>query len=149
MTTFAGAWTEAEVESYLAETTVPLRLACTTPRGDLWMLSLWFSYEDGELLCATGRDAEVVRYLEAAPEVAFEISTNEPPYHGVRGRGVATLTEDADKSLLKRLIERYLGGTDSSLAKRLLADDREEVRIAIASDKVYSWDYSERMADAV
>ncbi|WP_336360044.1 pyridoxamine 5'-phosphate oxidase family protein [Haladaptatus sp. ZSTT2] len=149
MTTISGAWSEAEIAAFLAETVVPVRLACTTPGGTLWMLSLWFQYEEGIFWCATGKDADVVRYLNSSPEVAFEVSTNDPPYRGVRGRGVATITPDTEKSLLTDLLVRYLGGTESSLARKLLSAAREEVRIEIVPEKLYSWDYSERMADAV
>ncbi|WP_276258814.1 pyridoxamine 5'-phosphate oxidase family protein [Haloglomus litoreum] len=143
-----GSWTEAETASFLADTAVPVRVACRTPRGGLWMLSLWFLPWDGALWCATGADADVVRYLDHDDGVAFEVSTNEPPYRGVRGAGTATVEPDTDKSLLRALFDRYLGGTDNSLADRLLADDRDEVRIRIDPTRLYTWDFTERMRDA-
>lgn len=143
-----GAWSRAEAESFLAETTVPVRIACRTPAGGLWMLSLWFLPEDGDLWCATSATADVVGYLEHDDDVAFEVSTNEVPYRGVRGAGTATVEPDPDKSLLRELLERYLGGTESALADRLLAPGREEVRIRIDADRWYTWDFSERMRDA-
>jgi nitroimidazol reductase NimA-like FMN-containing flavoprotein (pyridoxamine 5'-phosphate oxidase superfamily) len=139
-----GAWDRAGVDEFLT-TTVPLRLSCRTPAGHLWMLSLWYLWEDDALWCATGADADVVRYLRADDAVAFEVSTNDPPYRGVRGRGTATLDADAEKRLLRRLLRRYLGGTDSDLARRLLAPEREEVRIRIDPVRLHSWDYSGRM----
>lgn len=143
-----GAWDRDSVDDFLTATTVPVRLSCRTPDGHLWMLSLWFRWEDDALWCATGADADVVRYLRDDGEVAFEVSTNEPPYRGVRGRGHATVDADAGKALLRRLLTRYLGGTDSALAERLLDPAREEVRIRIDPDRLHSWDYSERMRDA-
>jgi len=145
----AGAWSRDGVASFLRETTVPVRLSCRTPADRLWMLSLWYEYRDGRLWCATAADADVVEYLRADDEVAFEVSTNEPPYRGVRGNGVARVEDDGGKELLTTLLERYLGGTDSSLADRLLDENREEVRIAIEPRRAFSWDYSARMADAV
>jgi len=79
--------------------------------------------------------------------VAFEISENEPPYRGVRGAGTAAIVSDDDKALLTELLERYLGGTDNALAAGLLSADREEVRIHITPEKLFSWDFTERMAD--
>ena len=149
MTDYFGAWDEPAVATFLEETTVPVRLATHRPDESLWMVALWFRYRDGALECATGADADVVKYLRNNAEVAFDISTNEPPYRGVRGNGSATLSPDRDKAVLRALVERYLGGTDSSLAARLLDDDRDEVRIRIHPRSVYSWDYTERMRDAV
>jgi nitroimidazol reductase NimA-like FMN-containing flavoprotein (pyridoxamine 5'-phosphate oxidase superfamily) len=147
MPTWTGAWSEAEAESYLAASRVPIRLACRTPAGGLWMLSLWYRYEDGSLHCATGADADIVSYLEANSDVAFEVSDNQPPYKGVRGAGTAVLEHDEDKTLLESLLRQYLGGTDNELANRLLDADREEVRIRIEPRKLYTWDFTDRMTD--
>lgn len=142
-----GAWSPSEAAAFLEETRVPVRIACRTPSGSLWMVSLWYRYEDGRFRCATSSRADVVRYLEADPHVAFEISTNRPPYRGVRGNGTASFEPDTDQTLLRDLLDRYLGGTDSSLARTLLDPDREETAIAIAPDRIFTWDFTERMAD--
>jgi len=147
MTTVTGAWSRAEMTAFLDAETVPIRVACRTPAGGLWMLSLWYRYRDGRFEMATSASADVVRYLEADDGVAFEVSVNDPPYCGVRGAGTATVTPDEDKALLEDLFERYLGGTDNELASKLLREDREEVRIALDPTTLYTWDYGDRMAD--
>lgn len=101
---------------------------------------------DGWVLeCATSAEADVVSYLRETPEVSFEVSTNRPPYAGVRGRGEASIEPDPEKAVLRDLLERYLGGTDSELARTLLREDREEVTITIEPAVVYGWDFSDRM----
>ncbi|MEF8853140.1 MAG: pyridoxamine 5'-phosphate oxidase family protein [Haloarculaceae archaeon] len=140
-----GAWSTGRAEQFLRERAVPVRLACHTPGGGLWMLSLWYRYRDGRLECATGADADVVRYLREDPAVAFEVSTNDPPYRGVRGCGSVDIAPDADKATLRALIERYLGDADAGLAERLLSPDREEVRLAVDVERAYTWDFSDRM----
>ncbi|MDZ7701248.1 MAG: pyridoxamine 5'-phosphate oxidase family protein [Halobacteriales archaeon] len=147
MAEFTGAWSAEGVAEFLGRTTVPVRLGCRTPADRPWMVSLWYRYDDGELVCATARDAAVVGYLEHDPDVSFEVSTNDPPYRGVRGNGAARIGPDEDLAVLRSLLERYLGGTDSALADQLLGDERDEVAIRIAPEKLYSWDFSERMRD--
>lgn len=137
----------AAIEDFLTAQTIPIRIACHTPGEELWMLSLWFLYRDGLLQCATSKQADVVRYLDHDDGVAFEISTNEPPYRGVRGRGTASVHDDPEKALLRELLDRYLGGTDSSLGNRLLSEKREEVAIRIDPAVVFGWDFSERMQE--
>ncbi|ELZ80068.1 hypothetical protein C454_12728 [Haloferax gibbonsii ATCC 33959] len=142
-----GPWSRDRVDDFLADATVPIRLSCRTPADDLWMLSLWYEWdaEATELRCATAADADVVRFLRAHDDVAFEISTNDPPYRGVRGRGTATVEPDAEKAVLRRLITRYLGDTDSELAERLLSPERDEVMIRIRPERLHTWDYAARM----
>jgi len=152
MTAFTGAYDREGVVEFLEAAEIPLRLACTTPSGYLWMVSLWFRHREGKdgglaVECATERSADVVRYLREDPAVAFEISTNEVPYRGVRGRGEVTIEPDPEKAVLRALVERYLGDTESGLARSLLAPGREEVTLRIDPAKVYSWDFSDRMAD--
>jgi len=142
-----GPWSPERTREYLEERTVPVRVATRTPDGRLWMLSLWYLYRDGALRCATSASADVVAFLEDDPGVAFEVSENEPPYMGVRGSAEATLTPDEDKRLLRELLSRYLGGTDSPLARRLLDAEREEVSIRLDPTRVHTWDYSGRMRD--
>ncbi|MFW5973830.1 MAG: pyridoxamine 5'-phosphate oxidase family protein [Natrialbaceae archaeon] len=149
MDRLTGAWDRTTTEAFLTAETIPLRLSCHTHAGTLWMLSLWYRYRDDALWCATSADADVVEYLAGDDRVAFEISTNRPPYKGVRGNGTASVEPDEDKELLNELLERYLGGTDSPLAERLLSPEREEVRIRIDPARVYTWDFTDRMRESV
>lgn len=150
MVDYTGAWDRTGVADYLAGATVPIRVACRTPNGGLWMLSLWYQWDgDNETFaCATSADADVVRYLRADPAVAFEVSTNRPPYRGVRGSGTVTIVPDEGKATLRSLIDRYLGGTESDLAQWLLSPERDEVRLELDPRRCHSWDYSDRMESA-
>jgi nitroimidazol reductase NimA-like FMN-containing flavoprotein (pyridoxamine 5'-phosphate oxidase superfamily) len=96
-----GPWSCDRAERFLRNSRIPIRLGCHTPGGGLWILSLWYRYRDGRLECATGADARVVEYLREDPGVAFEVSTNDPPYKGVRGAGRADLESDEDKATLR------------------------------------------------
>lgn len=142
-----GPWSRSRVDEFLTLTAIPLRLSVRTPADDPWMLSLWYEWdpETAELRCATSADADVVRFLDAHDDVAFEISTNDPPYRGVRGRGVATVEPDDEKEVLSRLIHRYLGDDETPLTKRLLSPERDEVTIRIRPSKLHTWDYANRM----
>ncbi|MFC7202675.1 pyridoxamine 5'-phosphate oxidase family protein [Haloferax namakaokahaiae] len=144
----SGPWDREHVDDFLTDVRVPVRLACRTPRDDLWMLSLWFEWDSkkSELRCATAASADVIEFLRAHEAVAFEVSTNEPPYRGVRGRGVAAVEPDTDKAVLGRLIDRYLDDANDSLAERLLSPERDEVTIRIRPTRLHTWDFSGRMS---
>ncbi|THE65546.1 pyridoxamine 5'-phosphate oxidase family protein [Salinadaptatus halalkaliphilus] len=150
----SGSLSRAQIADFLTDDPIPIRLGCRTPAGELWMLSMWYRHRESDdtddewvLECATNADAKVVTYLRESPDVAFEVSTNRPPYRGVRGRGTATIDPDPDKTVLRALLERYLGGTDSELATNLLKEDRTEVTITISPSTVYGWNFADRMGD--
>jgi hypothetical protein len=48
--------------------------------------------------------------------------------------------------MLRALIERYLGDTKAPPGPRLLAADREEIRITVDPDRIHSWDFTARMS---
>ncbi len=143
----AGPWSADETEQFLGSEAIPLRLACHTPAGTLWMLSLWYRFRDGAFHCATSANADVVRFLREDPAVAFEVSTNRPPYRGVRGRGTAHLEPDREKELLADLVDRYLGGDGGDLGAWLLSPDRDEIAVRIDPARLVTWDFTERMSD--
>lgn len=140
----SGPWDLAAVEGFLRSTVIPMRLAT---QGSEWPLvqSLWFLFDDAALWCCTQQDSVVAKRLRSEPRCAFEIAGDDPPYRGVRGRGVASLDPRPASDLLERLIARYLGGGESPLASWLRSRVENEVAIRIGTLAVSSWDYSARM----
>ena len=46
-TRYDGPWSEADVQSFLRDTRVPMRLATNTPSGFPVIVSIWYLYDDG------------------------------------------------------------------------------------------------------
>jgi len=148
MTTVNGAWTRSEMERFLQEALIPLRLGCHHSEGGLWVVALWYRYRDGTFQCATGKGSDLVKFLDANRAVSVDVSTNVPPYMGIRGNGTVTIEPDTDKECLRSLLDRYLASTDNELASMLLDSQREEVVVTVDADRLYTWDFSDRMEDA-
>ena len=125
-----------------------MRLAANTASGFPVILSLWFLPEGDDLLAAVHQDARIVKRLRADPRCAFEIAPNDPPYLGVRGQANAILEQAGGGALLERLLERYLGSTDSDLGRFLLSRADEELVVRLRPSRIASWDYSGRMRNA-
>lgn len=145
MVRISGTWDDDQLETFLRESKIPIRLSSHRPDASLWLVALWYRYRDGSFECATWEDAKIVQYLRNDSEVAFDVSTNESPYRGVRGNGTATMSPDTDKEVLRGLIERYGVERESPLAEWLLDDAREGIRIRVQPRVMYSWDYSDSM----
>jgi nitroimidazol reductase NimA-like FMN-containing flavoprotein (pyridoxamine 5'-phosphate oxidase superfamily) len=143
-----GPWSTDEVERFLLQSRIPLRLACNGALGHPVLASLWFAFMDGSLWCATQETASVAGLLRADPRCAFEVSSETMPYRGVRGRGRARLHDARGGEVLRLLVKRYLGGPTSPLAHWLLSRADSEIAIAVRPLTILSWDYQERMRPA-
>ena len=144
-----GPWSAAEVAAFLAAAVIPVRLGVVAPSGDPLVLSVWFLPEDGALWCATKGTSRLVACLRHRPRCAFEVAADAPPYRGVRGRGDAAVDPAQGAAVLGRLLDRYGIARESRLARMLTKHPEREVAIRIAPDRMTSWDYAGRMADAV
>lgn len=142
-----SAWSADEIRRYLRETRTPLRLAVMV-NGSPMICSLWFHFENQTLWCATQEDSLVARAARAEPACGFEIANNDPPYHGVRGQGAVTVHSEGGAEHLERLIDRYLGSAESSLARWLMSRSDREVALEIRPRWLTAWDYGARMSDA-
>lgn len=143
-----GPWSDDQIQRFLDDTRIPLKVACNGATGFPLMASLWFSAEGGKFWCATQRGASIVSRLAHDPRCAFEVSVEAPPYCGVRGTGLASLHDESGEDVLRTLIERYLGDATSKLARLLLERVDHETAIAIEPRTLISWDYRERMEDS-
>ena len=67
----------------------------------------------------------------------------------IRQRQQRWLEPLVDSDTLELLLGQYLGDCNSSLARWLLSRSDEELLVTIEPSRLFSWDYRERMADAV
>lgn len=141
-----GPWSPAEVERFLMQTRVPVRLAANGTRGHPLLLSLWFFRAEDRVWCATQRRSRLASLLARDPRCAFEVAADAPPYRGVRGQALASLHDERGEEVLGMLIDRYLGDRSSRLARWLLGRAAGETAIALEPRSLVSWDYRERMS---
>ncbi len=140
-----SAWDQRQIDAFLCDSHIPLRLACNAGQGFPLLNSLWFEYHDGGLWCATHASSAIVPFLQRDPRCAFEIALNDPPYCGVRGQARAALTREGAAALLQRLIERYLGDSNPALADWLMSRADDEYAIRLDATWITAWDYRPRM----
>jgi nitroimidazol reductase NimA-like FMN-containing flavoprotein (pyridoxamine 5'-phosphate oxidase superfamily) len=141
-----GAWNGAEIAQFLSSAQMPVRLSFTSRNGPI-IVPLWFAYRSDRLICCSPADSTLVTSLMADPQVAFDISTNDLPYRGVRGRGRAQCVTASDNAQLEELLTRYLGNAEGQLAKWLLNRTGPEAVITVVPEWLTSWDFSDRMRD--
>ena len=141
----SGPWDRSQIEDFLGQTVIPIRIASAGRTSPL-VQSLWFVYDEDAIWCASQMESVLTRRLRVEPRCGFEIAGDLPPYRGVRGSGRAELLPERAATVLPRLISRYLGDEPSPLATWLLSRVDSEVAIRISDLRVTSYDFTSRMS---
>ena len=138
----------------LTNSKIPIRLACMSISDWPIVVSLWYTYLNEKVYCATQNTAKVVKYLRKNPKCGFEIAGDSFPYRGVRGYGKASIVENKGEEILRMLIQKYLTGKETTISslklyKLLLSKEhlQNEVAIEIIPAAMFKWDYKKRMID--
>ena len=138
--------TRGEIEKFL-DSKLNLQLATTDDQGEPNIQPVWFYYDkDGEkLLITTSKLARKTQNLRNKPVVYFSMDDENPPYKGVKGKGIATLVEDPDRTVPQgdRISMKYLGTLDHPIAKMISEGSKngDNVLIEISPKFFSTWDY--------
>ena len=85
---------------------------------------VWFVYdkESGKIYTGTQKWQRRVRILGYPDKIYFSIDDEKYPYEGVKGMGVARISEDIQKnlSIMEKINVKYLGTLEQLLAKILM-----------------------------
>jgi hypothetical protein len=133
---------------------IPARMAYVTRQGQPRILATWFHWDGRELVMATWvagphirHPARRVRALQARPDVAVSIDTDDQPPLALQLRGRATVERvDGIVPEYRLAAERYLG-SEGAAAYLGQFDDIAVVmaRIAVRPDWVGLLDFGERL----
>ena len=138
-------WDEPKIVQFLETSEFPIRLAFLDKANEPLICSLWYQYENGVLWCASHKKSFLVSRLKNNKKIGFEVSTNDYPYKGVRGKAEVELSMLNTESTLSTLIAKYLGSGNAQLSSWLLSRADDEYVIKITPKTVNSWDFSHRM----
>lgn len=139
----SGPWDADRIAEHLRTSVIPVRIASA---GTFPLVqSLWFLPDGLDLWCATQAESLLARRLRTDARCGFEVAGDLPPYRGVRGTALATVSTERVPDVLPALIARYEVDPTSDLARWLLSRMDTEVAIRIAPRTLASWDYSHRM----
>jgi len=136
-----------EIDKFIPDEKIPIRVCFIKSNNIPAVVSLWYVYKDDKIYCATQKTAKIVSYLQKNPVCGFEIAADKPPYKGIRGEGNVQFLNKTGAYVLDLLIDKYLGEKESTLSKFLKNNSKDEIAIEITPQKVFNYDYSERMKD--
>jgi general stress protein 26 len=144
--------TEEEVNNFL-ESKLNLQLATIDEEGYPSIQPLWFLYEKetGKIYISTQKITRKARNLyNNSNKIYFSIDDENSPYKGVKGRGIARISEDIDwnKPIIEKIITKYLGTLDNPLAQMIIENAKKGIQIVIEiTPKFFSaWDFGKSMS---
>jgi len=138
-----------QINSFIPDLKIPIRVGFVKSNGVPAVISLWYVCKYGKIYCAVQKTAKIVSYLQKNPMCGFEIAADKPPYKGMRAEGNAYILNETGAYVLDLLIDKYLGEKESALTKFLRNNSKAEVAIEITPQKIFNYDYSERMNGAL
>jgi general stress protein 26 len=143
--------TETEVNDFL-ESKLNIQIATIDEEGYPVIQPTWFLYdkESDKMYTGTSKTTKKVQNIKKNPDkIYFSIDEENYPYKGVKGRGVARISEDIQKnlSIMEKINMKYLGTLEHPLAKMLIENTRNGIEVVIEiTPKFFSaWDFSKGM----
>src|ERR687898_842510 len=143
--------TETEVNNLL-QSKLNIQIATIDEEGYPIIHPTWFLYDNdsGKIYTGTQKMTRKVQNIRRNPDkIYFSIDEENYPYKGVKGRGVARISEDIQKnlSIMEKINMKYLGTLEHPLAKMLIENTRNgsEVVIEISPKFFSAWDFSKGM----
>ncbi len=145
---FGAQLSETEVRAFLSASKLNLHLGTIDKDNYPNVHPTWYLYDESKdvIFIETGKQSKKTSNLKRNDKIYFCIDEGNPPYKGIRGKGDVKILDkpDANLPIAQRIMIKYLGSTDHSMAKTLLENVRNGNSVLLEiKPKYYStWDYS-------
>jgi PPOX class probable F420-dependent enzyme len=136
-------FTQDELVAFLNEAPVA-RLSSMNPDGTIHIVSVYFKYDNGDIVMGTQDMTHKVRNIKRNPKVTLLIDNQSPPWKGVLIYGEAEL--DYEDVVAKRIsiFERYMPAENARKLAADLANNYAPVIIRVKPKRIVSYDYSKQ-----
>lgn len=121
-----------------------LRLGVIDERDGLPIVHpVWFYYEKEMFFVATDTDGIKARSLRKNPAAYFVVDVAQGPPRGVRGKGVARISDDHRyaREVTTKCTEKYLGTLEGETAKKIIKMSRNSSVIEIIPKYIATWKF--------
>jgi general stress protein 26 len=143
--------TETEVNEFL-ERKLNMQIATIDEEGNPMIQPVWFLYDkkSGKIYTATSKMSKKVQNIHRNPDkIYFSIDDENYPYKGVKGRGIATISQDIQNNLpiVEKINMKYLGTLEHPVANMIMENTRNGIEVVIEiTPKFFSaWDFGKAM----
>jgi len=138
--------TEEETRIFLSNQKLFARIGSIDKNGDPNVHPVWYYFDNDKIYFETGRDSRKAQNIKKKNTIYFCIDDDTAPYKGVRGKGVATVLQNINKSLpiVEKLLVKYIGNLEDKMAKFLFNSVKsgESIVFEITPQFFATWDHS-------
>src|SRR5919199_3098629 len=127
--------TETEVNEFL-ERKLNMQIATIDEEGNPMIQPVWFLYDkkSGKIYTATSKMSKKIQNIHRNPDkIYFSIDDENYPYKGVKGRGIATISQDIQNNLpiVEKINMKYLGTLEHPVANMIMENTRNGIEVVI------------------
>jgi PPOX class probable F420-dependent enzyme len=124
---------------------LPLVAVLATYRrdGTVLLSPVWHEWHDNGFNVVTGRGNVKAGHLRRDPRASIVVYDDGPPYRGLELRARAGLSIPDDRSIVRRIAERYLGPEAGEQYAESAGDD---LLIRLEPGELRAWDFADDFA---
>lgn len=138
---------EQEIKDFLSSSKLNLHLATVNERNEPNIHPIWYYYDGDKdrIYVETSKHSKKLDNIRKNNTIYFCVDEPNPPYKGVKGRGLVKIHEDIVHNLEngKKIWLKYLGSLEHPMASSLQSymEKGESVVLEINPDYYSTWDY--------
>ena len=133
-----GTLNKENLDRFLTTEPSLLKLAMTTPSGELHVVPIWYDYDGSDFFVMGSAATKWVGFLRTSPSVACCVDRAHPPYVQVLFKGTAEVVEEEHYWDDPKRSIRYFG-EEEGLAYFKAQKDRPRVLIRIRPRNMTTW----------
>jgi PPOX class probable F420-dependent enzyme len=124
---------------------LPLVAVLATYRrdGTVLLSPVWHEWHDNAFNVVTGRRNVKAGHLRRDPRASIVVYDDGPPYRGLELRGRASLSIPEDRSIVRRIAQRYLG---QEAGEQYAETGGDDLLIRLEPGELRAWDFADDFA---
>ena len=146
---FGKSLTEQEINDFLTSSKLNIHLGTIDDNGYPNIHPTWYYFDSAnkKIYIETSKVSKKIDNLRKNNNLYFCIDDPNPPYKGVKGRGICRIHYDINHNIqiAEKIMTIYLGSTQHPMAQKLMSFVKNGDSVIIEIKPMYfsTWDYSE------
>jgi hypothetical protein len=140
--------TEQQTKDFLTTSKLNIHIGTVDEKGHANIHPVWYYYDtsNNKFYILTGKDSKKVNNLKGNDIIYFCVDDPNPPYKGVRGKGIVKAHEDVNFNvpIAQKIAFRYIGALDHPISYELVERLKNGQGIVLEISPIYysTWDQS-------